>query len=143
MLLRVAQSYLELLRAEGRRAIAAKNRADALEVARVTAAYAKTGQGRQADADSSATELDQRNNDLLQAENDLLSASARLSQLLSLNPSERLHPVDGWVVPQPIVPDPIPLPELVTMTLTSPLPLVLSGVMFAPPYCGWRFALTV
>ena len=118
-LLRVALGYLELLRAEGRRAIAAKNRVDAREVARVTAAYAKTGQGRQADADRTATELDQRNNELLQAENELLSASARLSQLLSLNPEERLHPVDGWVVPKAIVPEPIPLPELVTIAITQ------------------------
>ena len=119
VLLQVAQSYLELLRAEGRRAIATKNRAEALEVARVTASYAKTGQGRQADADRSATELDQSNNELLQAENDLLTASARLSQVLSLSPSDRLHPVDGWVVPQPIVPDPIPLPELVAIAITQ------------------------
>ncbi len=119
ILLQVAQSYLELLRAEGRRAIAARNRADALEVARITASYAKTGQGRQADADRSATELDQRNNDLLQAENDLLAASARLSQVLSLNPSERLQPIDGWVVPHSIVPEPIPLPELVAIAITQ------------------------
>src|SRR6516164_1040054 len=118
-LLRVALGYLELLRAEGRRAIAAKNRVDAREVARVTAAYAKTGQGREADADRTATELDQRNNELLQAENELLSASASLSQLLSLNPEERLHPVDGCVVPKAIVPEPIPLPELVTIAITQ------------------------
>ncbi len=118
-LLQTAQAYLELLRSEGRRAIAAKNRADALEVARITASYAKTGQGRQADADRSATELDQRNNELLQAENDLLTASARLSQVLSLNPSDRLHPIDGWVVPNSIVPDPIPLPELVAIAITQ------------------------
>jgi outer membrane protein TolC len=119
MLLQVAQAYMELLRAEGRRAIAVKNRADALEVARITASYAKTGQGRQADADRSATELDQRNNELLQAENDVLATSARLSQVLSLNPSDRLHPIDGWVVPAPIVPDPIPLAELVTIAITQ------------------------
>jgi outer membrane protein TolC len=119
VLLRVAQGYLELLRAEGRRAVAAKNKAEALEVARITANFAAAGQGRQADADRAATELDQRNTDLLQAENDTLTASARLSQLLSLNPSERLAPIDGWVVPQPIVPEPIPLPELITIALTQ------------------------
>ncbi len=119
VLLQVTQAYLEVLRGEGRRAIAGKNRADALEVARITASYAKTGQGRQADADRAATELEQRNNELLQAENELLTASARLSQVLSLNPAERLHPIDGWVVPQPIVPDPIPLAELVTIAITQ------------------------
>ncbi len=119
LLLQVAQCYMELLRGEGRRAIAAKNRAEALEFARITTSYAKAGQGRQADADRAVTELDLRNVDLLQAENDLLTASARLSQVLSLNPSERLLPIDGWVVPQPIVPDPIPLSELVTIAITQ------------------------
>lgn len=118
-LLRVAQAYLELLRAEGRRAIAAKNRAEAMEVARITGNFAAKGQGRQADADRAMTELEQRNNDLLQAENDALTSSARLCQLLSLNPSERLRPIDGWVVPFPIVPEPIPLPELITIALTQ------------------------
>ena len=119
VLLRVTQGYLELLRAEGRRAIAARNKAEALEVARITANFANAGQGRQADADRAATELDQRNTDILQAENDTLAASARLSQLLSLNPSERLMPIDGWVVPRPLVPEPIPLPELLTIALTQ------------------------
>ena len=119
ILLRVAQAYMELLRGQGRHAIAVKNRDEALEVARITANYAKTGQGRQADADRSTTELEQRNNDLMQAESDLLTASARLCQVLSLDPSVRLHPIDGWVVPHPIVPEPIPLPELITIAMTQ------------------------
>src|SRR5262245_5064121 len=50
MLLRVATDYLELLRAEGRHIIALKNREEVREVARITGNYAKTGFGRQADA---------------------------------------------------------------------------------------------
>jgi outer membrane protein TolC len=119
VLLRVAAGYLELLRGEGRRAIALKNRSEALEVARITANYAKTGQGRQADADRAATELEQRNNDVLDAENDLAIASARLSELLSLNPVDGLQPVESAVVPSPVVPDPIPLPELVAIALVQ------------------------
>lgn len=99
VLLRVALAYLELLRAEGRRVVALKTREEAQEVARVTTNYAKTGQGRQADADRAATELEQRNADLLRAEEELLSASARLCQLLNLDPSTRLQVVDVWVVP--------------------------------------------
>jgi outer membrane protein TolC len=120
MLLNVALAYLELLRAEGRRAIALKTREEAQEVARVTAAYAKpgVGQGRQADADRAATELEQRNAEFLQAEADVLTASARLAELLNLDPSVRLHAIDGWVVPAPVVPDPIPLAELIAIALT-------------------------
>lgn len=119
VLLQVAGAYLELLRAEGRRAVVMKTRDQASEVARVTAAYAKTGQGREADADRAATELEERSTELLQAESDMLTASARLAQLLNLDPSVRLRVIDGWVVPAPIVPDPIPLPELITIALVQ------------------------
>ncbi len=119
VLLRVAQAYLELLRAETRRELAARTREEAREVARMTANYAKTGQGRQADADRAATELEQRANEVVQAEEDVLTATARLCQLLGLDPSQRLQPVDGWVVPNPIVPEPIPLPELLAIALTQ------------------------
>jgi outer membrane protein TolC len=119
VLLRVATGYLDLLRAEAARAIALQTLGEAREVARVTANYAKTGQGRQADADRAATEFEQRKKDVLDTEADVLRSSARLAQLLDLDPSVRLHAIDGWVVPAPIVPDPIPLPELLTIALTQ------------------------
>lgn len=119
MLLRVAAAYLELLRAEERRVIALQNRDEVREVARVTANFAKAGQGRPADADRAATELEQRNAEFVNAENDILVASARLCQLLGLDPSTRLRPVDGAVVPAPIVPDPIPVAELIAIALVQ------------------------
>jgi outer membrane protein TolC len=117
VLLRVCLAYLDLLRAEGHRAIAKKNRAEAAEVVRLTANYAETGQGRKADADRAQVELKRRDAELTQAEGDTLAASARLAQLLNLDPSTRLKPIDGWVVPNPIVPDPIPLAELLAIAL--------------------------
>jgi outer membrane protein TolC len=117
VLLRVCLAYLELLRAEGHRAIAKKNRVEAAEVARLTADYAEAGQGRKADADRAEVELKKRDAELTGAEGDTLVASARLAQLLNLDPSTRLKPIDGWVVPAPIVPDPIPLPELLAIAL--------------------------
>lgn len=117
VLLRVSLAYLDLLRGEGRRAVAAKNRSEAAGVARITAAYAKTGAGRKADADRAAVELKKRDAEFTQAEADALTASARLAQLLNLDPSTRLKPIDGWVVPTPIVPDPIPLSELLAIAL--------------------------
>jgi outer membrane protein TolC len=119
VLLKVAQGYLDLLLAEGRRAVATKTRAETGEVARITANFAKAGQGRQADADRAATEFEQRTADLVGAESDLVTASARLCQLLGLDPSTRLQPMDGWVVPNPIVPEPIPLLELLAIALTE------------------------
>jgi outer membrane protein TolC len=117
MLLRVCLAYLDLLRSEGHQAIARKNRTEGATVVKLTADFAETGQGRKADADRAAVELDRRDAEVTQAEGDTLAASARLAQLLNLDPSVRLKPIDGWVVPAPIVPDPIPLPELLAMAL--------------------------
>lgn len=117
VLLRVCLGYAELLRAEGRQAIARQNRDEAAAIARLTGDFAQTGQGRKADADRSAVELRRREAEISQAEGDTLAASARLAQILNLDPSTRLKAVEGWAVPTPVVPDPIPLPELLAMAL--------------------------
>jgi outer membrane protein TolC len=117
VLLRVADGYMELLRAEGRRAVAIKTREEAREVARTISTLATIGQERPADSNRALTELEQRDADVLQAEGDVLTSSARLAQLLDLAPSPRLQATDGWVVPAPLIPDPIPLPELIAIAL--------------------------
>jgi outer membrane protein TolC len=113
----VAIAYSRLLRAEGMRGIAVQTRAEAAEVARLTAVYARAGEGNQPDADRAASELERRNSDLAQAEAEVVIASARLAELLALDRSLRLHPIEDKVVPAPIVPDPIPLPELLAIAL--------------------------
>ena len=119
VLLRVSLAYLELLRGDARRAIAATNRAESAEVARLTAVFAAGGQGKKSDADRAAVELRRRDAELTQAEADTLVASARLCQLLSFDPSTRLKPIDGWAVPSAVVPDALPLPELLAIALLS------------------------
>ena len=115
--LQVAVAYSELIRAEGIRAVSLQARDEAREVARLTADYAATGQGRQADADRAATELARREGEVLGAEGLILSTSAELCRVLNLDPSVRLHPTDAYVVPLPIVPDPQPLCELIALGL--------------------------
>jgi outer membrane protein TolC len=115
--LKVATAYSELTRAEGRRAVSIQNRDEVREVARLTADYAAAGEGRQADANRAATELAHRETEVQQAEGDVMIASARLCALLNLDPSIRLHPTDTLVVPQPIVPDPTPVQELIALGL--------------------------
>ena len=115
--LQVAEAYSELTRAEGRRAVSLQARDEAHEVARLTADYAATGEGRQADADRAATELARREGDVLSAEGEILTASAELCRATNLDPSIRLHPTDAYVVPMPIVPDPQPLCELIALSL--------------------------
>jgi outer membrane protein TolC len=118
-LLQVASAYLDLLRGAGRLAVATQVREDAAEMARVTANFQKTGFGREADALRAVTELEQRKSDVVQATSDLQIASARLCQLLSLDPSVRLEPMESQVIPSALVPEPISLPELLAIALTQ------------------------
>ncbi len=117
--LRVCQAYCGLMRAEGHRAIAEHIASDAEQVAHITAQYARTGQGRPADADRAATEWSRRRANLRGAEGEILTASARLCRVLNLDPSIRLHPTDSWVAPLPIVPDPIPVAQLIALALVQ------------------------
>jgi outer membrane protein TolC len=119
VLLRVATAYVDLLRAEGALAIATKNRSEAREIARITANYSRTGQGRKADADRAATELSRQDDQLLDIQGQVLTASAALAQLLDLDPSVRLHVMDAWVVPVSIVPEPVPLEELLAIAVNQ------------------------
>ena len=117
MLLQVAVAYGELLRAEGRRAARIQARDEARVVAKLTADYAKAGQGRIADANRAVTVLARWESAIQASEAEILTASARLCQLVNLDPSIRLHPTDAVVVPQPLVPDPTPLSELIALGL--------------------------
>jgi outer membrane protein TolC len=117
VLLRVALAYNDLVRSEGARSIAILSRNDARELARITAAYLATGQGRKPDADRAATEQARREALLLEAEGNVVRASATLCQTLHLDPSLRLHAADNRVIPRSIVPEPITLPEMLAIAL--------------------------
>jgi outer membrane protein TolC len=117
MLLRVAVAYTNLLRAEGMRALARLTRKEAAEVARLTSEWAKAKAGREADKDRALSELGHRQALLLQAQGEELEASARLAELLNLNPATRLVTQEERVAPASVVPDPIALSELLTIGL--------------------------
>jgi outer membrane protein TolC len=117
VLLDVALAYSDLVRAEGGRSISIVTRNDANELARITAAYEQTGEGRKADADRARTEQLRREAEIFTAEATVVRSSAALCKLLHLDPTLRLHPTDNQVVPKSIVPDPIPLSELLAIAL--------------------------
>jgi outer membrane protein TolC len=119
MFLQVTWAYSELLRAEGRRAAQVQAREEARTIAKLTADYAEKGLGREADANRAASQLARREAYIMAAEGEVLTASANLCRLLNLDPSIRLHPTDAFVVPQPIVPDPIPVAELIAVGLLN------------------------
>jgi outer membrane protein TolC len=117
MLMRVADAYMELLRAEGHRAIAVQNQREAREIARLTGVFARRGAAREADANRAAAELAQRNELVVQAEQEILVASARLAALINLPPSVQMHTIDEWVVPTPLIPTAVPLHDLLLIAL--------------------------
>lgn len=113
--LRLALAYLELVRAAGRRSICLQAREDLAEVVKMTSDFARVGQGREADADRAATEMRQRDADVIDAEAMMVRASAQVAAIVGLDTAVRLVPSDQWVVPHSIVPEPIPLPELLAI----------------------------
>ena len=78
---------------------------------------AKVKQGRQSDADRAKTEFDNRRIDHIEAEAKIKTVSARLAELLNIDPTIRLHPAEERLVPFAVVPDPIPLPELLAIAM--------------------------
>ena len=135
--LKVTLAFSELLRSEGRRAVALQAREEAQAIAKLTADYAVTGQGRYADANRAATDLQRREAYLKQVESELLTSSARLCQLLNLDPSIRLHPTDAYVVPHPLVPDPIPVGELIALGLLRRPELAAQRPRSSRGCCSW------
>ncbi|MGA2064524.1 MAG: TolC family protein [Thermoguttaceae bacterium] len=103
ILLFAAVAYLDLLRACQQHAIAQDTLDHTRQLAETTAAFARTGQGNQADADRAETELALRKNALAQAVVQTRIASARLVQLLSLPPDRVLVPEEPGVGPIELV----------------------------------------
>jgi outer membrane protein TolC len=126
ILLAVAVQYFALLGAEARVEALRRSIAEIEDVARVTADFARTGQGRQADADRAASEARLLQIQLQQAEEDAAVAAAELARLLDLDPSARLRPAVASLAPLDLVPPEEPLRRLVE-TAVANRPEVAAG----------------
>jgi len=104
-LLNTAVAYLNLLRAFQQQSIAQETLDNARRLADVTAAFARAGQGNQADADRMQTEVAVRRNALAQATAQVQIASATLVELLNLPPDRTLVPEEPTIVPIELVSD--------------------------------------
>jgi outer membrane protein TolC len=113
----VSLAYLELLRAAQDVAIAEDLQGKVVEISRLTDAYAQTGQGLQADADRMRVELGLRDIDIRRSQEALVSASARLTQMLRLEPCVRLQPIEPTVVQLCLVPKNAECSDLVAQAL--------------------------
>jgi outer membrane protein TolC len=117
--LQTALAYLDLLRAEQDVAIAREAQENTLKLQKLTAAYAKSGQGQQADDDRALAELSLRENDLERATEGVQVASARLAQLVELDPTQPLSPQETAVTPLELVPEGALPQDLVAQGLST------------------------
>lgn len=118
VMLQAATAYLELLRANQELAIARDIEQRARKLNDLTKAYADTGQGLVADYERARTELAVRQNETVRAEEGVQVASARLAQLLHIDPSIELLPTETTVVPLSLLSTSGPLQELVATGLS-------------------------
>ncbi|MCE9524635.1 MAG: TolC family protein [Planctomycetales bacterium] len=117
--LQTALAYLDLLRAEQDVAIAREAQENTLKLQKLTAAYAKSGQGQQADDDRALAELALRENELERASEGVQVASARLAQLVQLDPTQPLSPQETAVAPLNLVPEGTLAQDLVAQGLSA------------------------
>ncbi len=99
ILLDVALRHLDLLGAHAAFEAQRASEVEAYEIVRVTDEYSTTGEGRQADAERAKAEWNLRRADVQKAEEAMGVAAARLAMRLNLDPSVRLLPIGGPLVP--------------------------------------------
>ena len=118
-LLRIAEAYFDLQAASGRLAIAREAAANAEDLSTITGEYARLGEGLEADHRRALTELKHRRRDIQLASGQLLVASANLVRLLVLNPATVFAPVEPPECIIRLIPDDVPLDDLVFQGLRN------------------------
>lgn len=116
-LLTVSLGWIELSRSHARLAVAEEAVTNATELARITADFARTGQGLQADADRAQAELSARQREVLRTQERIEITSAELARLLRLDPTVRLHVAQPQPVPLEFVEVNAELPTLIEHAL--------------------------
>ena len=137
----VALTYLDLVRVYGALAINADSLARAEEMLRRAEAASKTNLSRStADVTRARTEYNLRQEERIDLEGQAAAVSARLAQLLLLQPTVDLRPADPAIVPIALVPATIPLDELVALGLMNRPELAESRTLVAAALARWRQA---
>lgn len=118
VLLEVTNAYYELLRATLNLEIAQETLANNTDLAQLTTNFARSGAGLESDAARAAVEQLIAQQRLDQANETVNVNSARLAQLLHLDPTIRLQPNDTAVASINIVSTDTPLTELISTAQT-------------------------
>ncbi|MCA9053527.1 MAG: TolC family protein, partial [Planctomycetaceae bacterium] len=117
-MLDAALGYLELLESAQAIAIAEDEYQHTAQLADVTDAFARTGQGLQSDADRLQTELSLRKNGVIRAQERFAVASARLAEVISLDCRYHLLPCEVTIAPIDLVTLETPHCQLLTTGLS-------------------------
>ncbi|WP_156512747.1 TolC family protein [Planctomyces sp. SH-PL62] len=118
-LLGVAESYLDLQRAAGTLAIAREAATNAEALASLTASYARSGAGLEADHRRAAAERERQRKNVELAVGELEAASAELVLRTRLDPRLVVAPVEPPEAVLRIVPEGCPIDELIVVGLRS------------------------
>jgi outer membrane protein TolC len=119
VLLDVSTAYLALLESEGRLAVIRQSEADFNEVVRLTADYAKTGLGREGDANRARSDLLNLQYTEQEAQEQVAIAAANLARLLNLDPSVRLQTGDVPIQIVTFIDPKMPLPKLLDIAANN------------------------
>jgi outer membrane protein TolC len=137
----VALAYQELLRIYGELAVNQETLANAQEILRLAEAAERAGLGRTpADANRARTEVDARRQERIQLEGDVGVRSARLTQLLMLDPTLQLRPTEPTVLPVALIHLDMPLADMVATGLMNRPELAESRSLVAASLARWRQA---
>ncbi|HLN33116.1 MAG TPA: TolC family protein [Gemmataceae bacterium] len=135
----VALTYLELLRVYGALAVVNEILAKAEIMLRDANTAERAGMNKTtADANRARTEVELRRKERLDWEGQAAVVSARLAQLLLLDPSVDLVPADAKVLPLVIVPEDQSLDDLLAIGLMSRPELAESRALVAAALARWR-----
>jgi outer membrane protein TolC len=115
--LAASEAYFDLLRASGLLAIESEAVANARVLSEITGSFMRSGEGLEADHRRILTELDRRRGNVEDAVGQLEVASANLVQRLVLDPHQVLAPVEPAETVIRLIPDEIPLDDLIVQGL--------------------------
>ena len=136
----VALTYLDLLRAYGALAVNAETLANAETTLKYARAGEEQGLAKPADANRAAAEVEFRRQERIDLEGQAAAVSARLAQLLLLQPTVDLRPADEAVLPITLVPDAGCLDDLIGVGLMNRPELAADRALVAAALATWRGA---
>jgi outer membrane protein TolC len=135
----VALAYLDLLRAFGALAINAETLSMSEEMLRFAIDADRNGLGKTtADANRARTEVENRKRERIDLEGQAAVASARLTQLLLMDATLDLVPMDRAVVPITLVNTDVGLDELIATSLLNRPELAESRALVRQALTEWR-----